>query len=317
MLTALAWCVEVDDTSDGDVTKVYARVLRAVPLARPLHAPPSPLPSHITRHSSSPSPRRPTSPSVCTVGSSRGVAAVSFVDSVVSTKWETAATTSFGTTFAVGFEFSNGQRVGVDVPANLGGSSNHGTPTAPLTAPAATLGLLDAVGAADRRAEVHDSVKASSGSDAWRSTPRLVLEVTNDVLVDATLTTLERPGSDPPTSDTAGNGCRAIAIARGTPPGTDARTGGGMQAVSVAAGRSDRKVSAGATDGVPSRSAQCNQDGDQASDKAFTRATHASAAGAAMASPCALNRARRSAGTLPPRRQVDVGRAFAGPRRAL
>jgi hypothetical protein len=267
-----------------------------VPCSSPAPCPPHhpPPPSSITHHSASPSPNRSTPPSVSIVVSFRGVAAVSPVNIVASTSSETAATSSFCIASAVGIVSPNDPRWRVDVPANLGGNIDIGTPTTPHLAPAAMLRPLDDVGAAvDRRADVHDSVIASRGLDAWKSAPRLVLMVLSDVIVDATWTILQRPGSDSHTSDTMGNASGASAVARGVPPGTVARTDGKTQAGRAAAGRCGRAVSACANARLSSRGAKCNKGDDQANNETPTKAPRAGVARAAAADTCALNKARR------------------------
>ncbi len=194
----------------------------------PPFIPPSTLPPFITHRVSKSSHHRTISPSIPVASPRLGVAAVSPSNLVGSTNLETAATSSFPIVSAVGLNCPNDHRGRVDVPADIAGSINHGTPTAPLSAPATVLRHLYVGASIDRRADVHDSVIASRGLDAWKPAPRLVLNVPSDAIVDATGTTLKRPGSDTHTSDARGNVCRAYAVARGPPSGVIAWAGGNM-----------------------------------------------------------------------------------------
>ncbi len=155
-----------------------------------------------------------------------GIAAVSPCNLVDSTKSETAATTSSCVDGAVGPIIPNDDHGIVDVPANLAGTNNPGTPTSPLLAPVAAQRNHDVGASDDRHAGVHDGVNASRNWNAWKPAPRLVLGETIDRKMDETGMTLRRHWSDPQTSDSSGNVSRVGAVARGLPPGRDTRAAG-------------------------------------------------------------------------------------------
>ncbi len=133
---------------------------------------------------------------------------------------------------------------------NLGGSSNFGTSTAPMYPQAAAPPppLLRAPG--DWSAGVHDGVVGNNGIRAWRTTARAALLIPLVMLLDATWTTLGRPGSGSRTPDAVGKDRR---VHQGV-PGGDARgaTRGG--------GTADARVITDGRAGTPigdCRNAQC------------------------------------------------------------
>ncbi len=311
-------CVRVHEDGSSDVAVsavVCALVYHAMLPVHPLTAPPSTLPSFVTHRGIHPSHHHPSTPSAPVASPDMGVAAVSPRNIVGSMDLETAATSSSIIVSAVGLYCSNDHRGRVDVPANIAGSIDHGTPTAPPSAPAAVLRHLDVGASIDRCADVHDSVIASRGLDAWKPAPRLVLNVPSDAIVDATGTTLKRPGSDTHTSDARGNVYRAYSVARRPPSGVIAWAGGNMRAEDCAARNSDRMVAAFAIEGGASAVAHCKQDNHQYGDQASARPARASAPSAVAAGVGDLSRARRLGGAPPPRRQAGVGQAVADLRR--
>ncbi len=139
-----ARCLVKCDCGDNSVVMkdvVRALVKRASPILHLLDVPPPATPStasnntlHGIRFLLHHLPAIPTLPFA---PPAMGVAVVSLCNLVDSTKSETAATSSSCVVGAVGPHCPNDDGGIVDVPANLAGTINPGTPTSPLLAPVA------------------------------------------------------------------------------------------------------------------------------------------------------------------------------------
>ncbi len=135
---------------------------------------------------------------------SAGVVGVSSSNIVVSTKSETTTTTASFVHSAVVPACSNDGRGAVDVPADLAGTTNLGTPTNPPHATVAVLRERDGEAPNDGRAGVHDDVGVSRSLDAWRPAPCLTRDEAIDAIKGKTRMSLEWHWSDPRTSDGSG-----------------------------------------------------------------------------------------------------------------
>ncbi len=252
-----------------------------------------------------PSHSFPSIPSVA------GVAAVSHESNVDKVVTETAATSSTRTFTAVGRITANDGIGAVDVPADLAGTINPGTPTSPFLPPEAASGAQDEGASVDRNAGVHDDFAVNKGSAAWRPAPRLVYGETIDAIRDGTRMTLGLHWSGTRTPDSSGEPRQACVAMQGLPAG--------RVALAIADGRVERLPPSGAGEAPWIHCSECNADaGVQDGDDSCQAGSHAAASrvppwrpGAIPSGGAVLSRAARWGGGRIPTRRAGGGQAVA------